>query len=118
MFKIVICKVKLARQLKFVIIVTESIEDPQVCVIDIDSLARTLANSIVSREYLESRHNTVEDNGLIGLLNLMTIVIKHFPPFKTSKDGQEFLLQVSTGFFFIQKPNSMTAISTNESLSG
>jgi hypothetical protein len=63
-------------------------------VVDVDSLAKKLAESILAREYLETRHNTVEDDGLIGLLNLMSNVMKHNPPFKTSKEGQEFLSQV------------------------
>lgn len=73
---------------------TESIEDPHTCVVDVDGLAKKLAESILAREYLETRHNTVEDDGLIGLLNLMSNVMKHNPPFKTSKEGQEFLSQV------------------------
>jgi ubiquitin carboxyl-terminal hydrolase 34 len=72
----------------------ESIDDPQNCVVDIDGLARKLADSILAREYLETRHNTVEDEGLIGLLNLMSNVMKHDPPFKTSREGQDFLAQV------------------------
>ena len=75
-------------------LIIESIEDPQNCVIDIDGLAKKLAGSILAREYLETRHNTIEDDGLIGLLNLMSNVMKHNPPFKTSKEGQEFLSQV------------------------
>jgi len=72
----------------------ESIEDHQNCIIDIDGLAKKLADSILAREYLETRHNTVEDDGLVGLLNLMSNVMKHNPPFKTSKEGQDFLSQV------------------------
>ncbi|KAL0270091.1 UNVERIFIED_CONTAM: hypothetical protein PYX00_007611 [Menopon gallinae] len=82
----------------------ESIEDPQGCLLDIDALARSLANSIVTRDYLESRHNTVEDSGLIGLLNLETNVVKHFPPFKTSKEGQEFVLQLFDFLFALPNP--------------
>lgn len=72
----------------------ESIENPHSCVVHVDGLAKKLAESILAREYLETRHNTVEDDGLIGLLNLMSNVMKHNPPFKTSKEGQEFLTQV------------------------
>nr|CAD7454071.1 unnamed protein product [Timema tahoe] len=82
----------------------ESLEDPQCCVVDIDGLARNLAKSILSREYLEARHNTVEDDGLIGLLNLMSNVLKHNPPFKTSKEGHEFLTQVFNFLFALPNP--------------
>ncbi|CAG2061053.1 unnamed protein product, partial [Timema podura] len=81
-----------------------SLEDPQCCVVDIDGLARNLAKSILSREYLEARHNTVEDDGLIGLLNLMSNVLKHNPPFKTSKEGHEFLTQVFNFLFALPNP--------------
>lgn len=72
-----------------------SIDDPSSCVIDIEGLAVRLHESIVAREYLELRHNPVEDDGLIGLLNLMCNVLKHNPPFKTSKLGKLLLDQVS-----------------------
>ncbi|XP_063231242.1 ubiquitin carboxyl-terminal hydrolase 34 isoform X2 [Bacillus rossius redtenbacheri] len=85
-------------------LVKESIEDPQGCVIDVDGLAKKLAKSILSREYLETRHNTVEDDGLIGLLNLMSNVLKHDPPFKTSKEGQEFLTEVFEFLFALPNP--------------
>lgn len=77
-----------------ILTIPESIEDPQGCILDIDGLAKRVSQAILSREYLETRHNTVEDDGLIGLLNLMTNIVKHNPPFKTSKEGEEFLVQV------------------------
>lgn len=62
--------------------------------VDLESLSKKLYSSIVKREYLETRHNTVEDDGFIGLLNLMCNILKHNPIFKTSKEGQDFLSQV------------------------
>jgi ubiquitin carboxyl-terminal hydrolase 34 len=47
--------------------VRESIEHPESCVIDIDTLAVNLRHAIVSREYLETRHNTVCDDSLVGM---------------------------------------------------
>ncbi|XP_068081544.1 ubiquitin carboxyl-terminal hydrolase puf [Anabrus simplex] len=85
-------------------LIRESIEDPQGCVIDIDDLAKRLSKLILSREYLEMRHNTTEDDGLIGLLNLMSNVLKHNPPFKTCKEGQEFLSQVFDFLFALPNP--------------
>ncbi|XP_049955909.1 ubiquitin carboxyl-terminal hydrolase 34 [Schistocerca serialis cubense] len=85
-------------------IIKESIEDPQSCVIDIDGLAKRLSQSILTREYLETRHNTVEDDGLIGLLNLMSNVLKHNPPFKNSKEGKDFLIEVFDLLFALPNP--------------
>ena len=62
--------------------------------IDLDGLAHTLCKHIINREYLETRHNTLTDDGLVGLLSTITVVLKHNPPFKSCKDGQEFLKQV------------------------
>lgn len=60
-----------------------------------DGLARTLSKAIISRDYYETRHNTVTDDALVGLLTTSSVVMKHNPPFKTSKEGQDFLKQVS-----------------------
>lgn len=75
-------------------IVKESLEDPQNCVIDINSLSITISQSILSREYLETRYRTLDDDGLIGLLNVVTNLLKHRPPFQTNKLGQELLREV------------------------
>jgi len=64
-------------------------------VIDLDGLAHTLSKAVLTRDFLEARHNTISDDGLVGLLTTSTVVMKHNPPFKTSKSGQEFLTQVS-----------------------
>ncbi|XP_071450552.1 ubiquitin carboxyl-terminal hydrolase 34 [Hetaerina americana] len=85
-------------------VVKESIEDPQDCPIDLEGLAKKLMDSIISREFLETRHNTVEDDGLIGLINLMSNVLKHNPPFKDSKECQDFLVQVFKYLFSLPNP--------------
>ena len=59
--------------------------------VNLDSLARQVAKCIKSRGYLEKRPNVQEDNGLIGLLNLFTVVIKHKPPFHSSVEGQVYM---------------------------
>lgn len=64
-------------------------------VIDLESLASQVYTSIIQREFLETRHNTVEDDGLIGLLNLMSNILKHNPSFKTGKEGQDLLNEVN-----------------------
>lgn len=76
----------------------ESIEEPQNCVIDINGLTAKISQSVLSRDYLETRHRTVDDDGLIGLLNLLTNLIKHRPPFQISKQGQELLCEVKLLF--------------------
>lgn len=59
-----------------------------------DGLARQLLQAILRRDFLETRHNTIEDDGLVGLLNLATVTFKHRPPLASSKEGQEFLSEV------------------------
>lgn len=75
--------------------VKESLDDPQNCVIDINDLTEKVARSILSRDFLETRHHTIDDDGLIGLLNLMTNLLKHKFAFQTGKTGQELLCEVS-----------------------
>lgn len=62
--------------------------------IDINELTIKISRSVLARQFLETRHRTVEDDGLIGLLNLLTNLLKHRPPFQTSKQGQELLCEV------------------------
>lgn len=62
--------------------------------IDINGLTAKIAQSVLGRDFLETRHRTVDDDGLIGLLNLLTNLIKHKPPYQTSKLGQELLCEV------------------------
>ncbi|XP_060516947.1 ubiquitin carboxyl-terminal hydrolase 34 isoform X2 [Cylas formicarius] len=85
-------------------IVRESIEDPQNCVIDINELTSKIAQSVLSRDYLETRYRTIEDDGLIGLLNLLTNLLKHRPPFQTQKGGQELLSEVFDFLFALPNP--------------
>ncbi|XP_039283222.1 ubiquitin carboxyl-terminal hydrolase 34 isoform X3 [Nilaparvata lugens] len=85
-------------------LVRDSIEDPSACVIDVEGLASRVHESIVAREYLERRHNTVDDDGLIGLLNLMCNLLKHNPPFKTEKQGELLLDQVFEFLFALPDP--------------
>ncbi|KAF7284487.1 hypothetical protein GWI33_022078 [Rhynchophorus ferrugineus] len=85
-------------------LVKESIEEPQNCVIDINELTSKIAQSILTRDYLEARHRTVEDDGLIGLFNLLTNLLKHRPPFQTSKGGQELLDEVFEFLFALPNP--------------
>lgn len=85
-------------------LIKESLEEPQSCVIDINELSDRVAKSILTREYLETRHRTVDDDGLIGLLNLLTNLLKHRPPFQTGKGGQEFLVELFNFLFALPNP--------------
>jgi len=54
--------------------------------VNLNVAARELAQHIVSREYLETRHGFEEDDALIGLFNLATAVFKHNPPYKNTDE--------------------------------
>ena len=56
--------------------------------LDLNELAVHTAELVVGRGYLERRHNAAEDDGLLGLLTLATVICKHNPPFKSSPTGQ------------------------------
>lgn len=85
-------------------LIKESLDDPQNCVIDINELTEKIARSILARDYLETRHQTVDDDGLIGLLNLMTNLLKHKLAFQSSKLGQELLCEVFDFLFALPNP--------------
>ncbi|XP_062912032.1 ubiquitin carboxyl-terminal hydrolase 34 isoform X4 [Mobula hypostoma] len=73
----------------------------QTTLLDLDALARHLADCIRSREILDQQDSNTEDDGLTGLLRLCTVVIKHKPPFKFSREGQEFLRDVFNLLFLL-----------------
>ncbi|XP_072159450.1 LOW QUALITY PROTEIN: ubiquitin carboxyl-terminal hydrolase 34 [Bemisia tabaci] len=66
------------------VIKEESTKDGQHSFAD---LAEKVAKLLYSREFFEQRHENFEDDCLIGLLNLMSHILKHDPPFKTSANG-------------------------------
>ncbi|GAB0088688.1 ubiquitin carboxyl-terminal hydrolase 34 [Sergentomyia squamirostris] len=68
----------------------EGLEAPQTSAIDIENLCRQVSKSILERDFLEVRHGH-QDDGLVGLVNLMANLIKFDPPFKSSTDGQDFI---------------------------
>jgi ubiquitin carboxyl-terminal hydrolase 34 len=73
------------------------------CVIELEGLAVSVSEAIAKRDYLEGR--LLEDEGLVGLLNLACNIIKHDPPFKTSAQGQTFLQQVFDFLFSLPDPS-------------
>ncbi|KAK1171274.1 hypothetical protein AOXY_G6034 [Acipenser oxyrinchus oxyrinchus] len=73
----------------------------QTTLLDLDALARHLADCIRSREILDQQDGNIEDDGLTGLLRLATSVVKHKPPFKFSQEGQDFLKDVFNLLFLL-----------------
>lgn len=47
--------------------------------------------SIANRDFIETHYNGLQDDGLIGLLNLMSNILGHKPPFKISKHSHNVL---------------------------
>ncbi|XP_014601370.1 PREDICTED: ubiquitin carboxyl-terminal hydrolase 34 isoform X2 [Polistes canadensis] len=74
--------------------------------IDLEALAIRVIDSIINREHLEMRHNTVEDDGLVGLLNLACNIMTHNPPYKQGKIGQNLLHEVFDFLFSLPNPRS------------
>lgn len=71
---------------------------------NINKLAEEVANYILERQFYETRQGFEEDDGLIGILNTMTAIIKHNPAYKSSPEGQVCLnyKSLSTGVQLIQ----------------
>ena len=55
---------------------------------DLSEVGLAVAGRIVSRGFFEKRHNTLDDDGLVGLLKFCQCLLKHNPPFKASTEGQ------------------------------
>ena len=56
--------------------------------LNLNILTQNVADCILNRGFLETRHSTVEDDGLIGLLSLATSLMKLNPPYKSTSEGQ------------------------------
>lgn len=74
-------------------------------IVNINNLAKDVSNHIMERQYLETRQGFEEDDGIIGLLNLMTAIIKHNPTYKPSSEGQNFLEEVFWLLFALPSPS-------------
>ena len=55
---------------------------------DVSKLAELVRRYISGRRFYERRHSAAEDEGLIGLLNLQTVIIKYNSAYKNSPDAQ------------------------------
>ncbi|KAJ6218179.1 hypothetical protein RDWZM_009336 [Blomia tropicalis] len=69
--------------------------------IDINELCQFLAENILKRENYEIRNNGVEDEGLRGLIVLLSTLIKHNSSFKARKECQEFILEIFNLLFLL-----------------
>jgi ubiquitin carboxyl-terminal hydrolase 34 len=73
--------------------------------VDLDQLARQLACGVVSRKLHEKRHgDNSPDDTLVGAIQLLCYMMKHQPPFKSSPEGQEFLLHLLECLFALPSP--------------
>ncbi|XP_076099132.1 ubiquitin carboxyl-terminal hydrolase 34-like isoform X2 [Mytilus galloprovincialis] len=72
--------------------------------LDLNELAKKASTLTLSRSYYETRQGFEEDDGVIGMLNLSTSILKHKPAFKTSPEGQEFLNEVFDFLFALPNP--------------
>lgn len=83
----------------------ESLEDPSTAIIDIEALCRQVSISIINRKTIETRFSG-QDDGLVGLLNLMTNLIKYDPPFKFCADAEVFITQIFDCLFDLPSPQN------------
>ena len=72
--------------------------------IDLEALASRVIDSVLRREHLETRHNTVEDDALVGLVNLTCNIMTHNPVCKQAKIGQNLLHRVFDFLFDLPNP--------------
>lgn len=68
--------------------------------INLEALAQKAVQSVLDREYNETSHNTIEDDGLVGLLHLCCNVMAHNTPCKERKLGQNLLHNRVFDFLF------------------
>lgn len=86
--------------------IQESTSEKSGSTVDLQALATRAIKSILARDYVETRHNTVEDDGLVGLLNLCCNIMAHNPPCKQGKVGQNLLSRVFDFLFALPNPSA------------
>ncbi|KAG7202552.1 hypothetical protein KM043_009748 [Ampulex compressa] len=87
-------------------VIKEGSDDSSNATVDLEALALRVIDSVLNREHLETRHNTVEDDGLVGLLNLTCNIMTHNPPCKQGKIGQDLLQKVFDFLFALPNPRT------------
>lgn len=86
-------------------VIKDSLEDPASAIIDIEALCHQVAQSIINRKIIETRFSG-QDDGLVGLLNLLTNLIKNDPPFKFSLSAEDFISAVFDSLFDLPSPQN------------
>ncbi|XP_030376197.1 ubiquitin carboxyl-terminal hydrolase puf [Scaptodrosophila lebanonensis] len=71
--------------------------------IDIELLCESVSQSILTRDYHELRHG-YQDDGLVGLLNLMSNLIKYDTSFKYTNKAVRFIEQIIEFLFEMPSP--------------
>ncbi|XP_050545386.1 ubiquitin carboxyl-terminal hydrolase 34 [Daktulosphaira vitifoliae] len=87
-------------------IIQESLKSPSECIINIEALAVRVWESIASRDFIETDYSGLQDDGLIGLLNLMSNILGHKPPFKFSKHSHKVIDTVFEFLFALPDPQN------------
>lgn len=85
--------------------VKESLDEPQTAFIDIEALCCRVADGILKRDYLETRYGH-QDDGLVGLINLIANLIKYDPPFKFSSKAQQLISEIFDCLFDLPSPQN------------
>ncbi|XP_060650890.1 LOW QUALITY PROTEIN: ubiquitin carboxyl-terminal hydrolase puf-like [Drosophila nasuta] len=73
--------------------------------IDIEMLCESISDSILSRDYHELRHG-YQDDGLVGLLNLMSNLIKYDTSYKYRPKALSFIEQLIEFLFEMPSPSN------------
>lgn len=82
-----------------------SLDEPNSSAIDIEGLCHTVSKSILNRDFYETRHG-YQDDGLVGLINLMTNLVKYDPPFKFSQNALSFIEKIFEFLFDMPSPTN------------
>ncbi|CAD6995071.1 unnamed protein product [Ceratitis capitata] len=71
--------------------------------IDIERLCQSVSQSILTRDFFETRHG-YQDDGLVGLINLMSNFVKYDPTFKFSSPALQFIDKIFEFLFDMPSP--------------
>ena len=83
------------------------IKEETIGFVDIESLAHRLCHGISARPLYEKQqggNSATSDDALIGMINLMSAVLKHNPDFKHQPEGQEFVDKLFMFLFALPSP--------------
>lgn len=75
--------------------------------VSLSGLCDVVRHKINTRTFNEKRQNTVEDEGLVGLMKLCETLLKHNPPFKHCQNGGVFLHEIFQCLFALPSPSRL-----------